>query len=406
MAVEQLESRLVAPLRQATNPDPVQTEAETGDIAVALLEELVRIPSPTGETQEAAEALVAWGREQGLYGGLTPTGSPWLSTAPKPFGALPGRHVLLYGHLDTVPGHIHVRVEPSPAGPVLWGRGTVDAKAPLSTFASVVSSLAHDKALLGNTTLTVIGAVDEEGDSETAFWLLDHIVRAPDVVLIGEPSGAHAITLGYKGRLLLEASVTRRVTHGGFPEDSAADALVTMLARFRRELDDAIAARDGDGLFAHETMKIRTLTTEGDGLNETATAFVDVRLPPGEDPIDFAALVGQAPERPEVAVIDSIPAHVATRHSPLVQAFNAALREEKVRPRHLYKTGTSDMNLLAPRWPGSWFLVYGPGDAHLDHTPFERIPLSELRTGVRILERALTTTLTEFRAPGRPGQTA
>ena len=35
------------------------------------------------------------------------------------------------------------------------------------------------------------------------------------------------------------------------------------------------------------------------------------------------------------------------------------------------------MNILAPAW-GCPALAYGPGDAALDHTPHEHMPLAEL----------------------------
>lgn len=365
---------------------------EAGALAERLLEALVRIPSPTGDTEAAAQALKAWGLEQGLHAGITPTGSPWLSTAEDPF-AVAGPHVLMYGHLDTVPGQIRVHVDETSEGPVLWGRGTVDAKGPLATFATVLLAMARDPDALGDVQLTVVGAVDEEGDSDTAFWVAKHMERAPSAVIIGEPSGAHAITLGYKGRILLDVAVTRDVTHGGYPEPSAADHLMHLISRIQSQLDDEMAAGDENGLFGNISMKTRSVTTMSTGLQDTANAFLDVRLPPGCDPDDFVARVRAEREAPDVTVRDALRAHVAPRHSPLVRAFNAALRAEGVRPRHLFKTGTSDMNVLGPRWPGTDFVVYGPGDAHLDHTPFERIALAELRTGVRVLHAAIAQTV-------------
>jgi LysW-gamma-L-lysine carboxypeptidase len=52
------------------------------------------------------------------------------------------------------------------------------------------------------------------------------------------------------------------------------------------------------------------------------------------------------------------------------------------------KTGTSDMNILAPIWrcPA---LAYGPGDSKLDHTPDEAIDLEEFERGVHVLTHAL-----------------
>jgi hypothetical protein len=186
--------------------------ARAGEEAVTLLQRLVRIPSPTGDTALATEDLVAWGKENGLHAGITPTGAPWLSTVSDPFAQdVPRPHVMLYGHLDTVPGEIPVRIEETAEGPVLWGRGTVDAKGPLAVFAALLHAYATRDPSASNPrdgrdapdardvpsapdaadapTLTVIGAVDEEGDSDTAFWTIGAMQgHPPDMVVIGEPS--------------------------------------------------------------------------------------------------------------------------------------------------------------------------------------------------------------------------
>ncbi len=51
------------------------------------------------------------------------------------------RTIVLLGHIDTVPGNIPVRIEAAPAGDVLFGRGSVDAKGPLATFVAAAARL-------------------------------------------------------------------------------------------------------------------------------------------------------------------------------------------------------------------------------------------------------------------------
>src|SRR5216683_6349839 len=62
------------------------------------------------------------------------------------------RHVVLLGHIDTVPGEIPVHVE----GDELVGRGAVDAKGPLAAFVAAAS-----QPVVG-VRVTVVGAVEEE----------------------------------------------------------------------------------------------------------------------------------------------------------------------------------------------------------------------------------------------------
>jgi LysW-gamma-L-lysine carboxypeptidase len=72
----------------------------------------------------------------------------------------------------------------------------------------------------------------------------------------------------------------------------------------------------------------------------------------------------------------------------VVRAFLTGIRDAGGTPRFKMKTGTSDMNILAPIW-NCPALAYGPGDSKLDHTPDEAIDLGEFQRGVEVLTTAL-----------------
>ena len=117
--------------------------------------------------------------------------------------------LMLLGHIDTVPGDIPVRIEETAAGPVLYGRGSVDAKGPLATFVAAAARVGHAWAVAHNVRVVVVGAVEEEAaTSKGARFIRDRFdgVQNPVPVacVIGEPSGWQRVTLGYKGRLLVE----------------------------------------------------------------------------------------------------------------------------------------------------------------------------------------------------------
>jgi LysW-gamma-L-lysine carboxypeptidase len=57
-------------------------------------------------------------------------------------------------------------------------------------------------------------------------------------------------------------------------------------------------------------------------------------------------------------------------------------------PRFVYKTGTADLNIVAPAWKCP-AVVYGPGDSALDHTPNEHIRLEDYRKAVDVLSATL-----------------
>ena len=79
---------------------------------------LVKIYSPSGNEQAAVEALVS--RMQILH--FTHAFADKAGNAVGVMGDGP-RQVVLLGHIDTVPGEIPVRVEPSPPTPPPVGEG-------------------------------------------------------------------------------------------------------------------------------------------------------------------------------------------------------------------------------------------------------------------------------------------
>ena len=83
----------------------------------------------------------------------------------------------------------------------------------------------------------------------------------------------------------------------------------------------------------------------------------------------------------------------APRDSVLSRAFRRAIRAQGQQPRFVTKTGTSDMNLVAPVW-NCPIVAYGPGDSALDHTPDEHIDLDKYLRAIDVL-----VNMTETLAP-------
>jgi LysW-gamma-L-lysine carboxypeptidase len=85
---------------------------------------------------------------------------------------------------------------------------------------------------------------------------------------------------------------------------------------------------------------------------------------------------------------DAIPAYRAEKNNPLVRAFLGGIRAAGGVPAFTLKTGTADMNIVAPVW-NCPAVAYGPGDSNLDHTPAEHILTSEYLRSIDVLAAAL-----------------
>jgi [amino group carrier protein]-lysine/ornithine hydrolase len=301
------------------------------------------------------------------------------------------RRVVALGHIDTAPGWWPVTRE----GHVVHGRGSVDAKGSLCALLCAAARL--PTALRARLTVQVIGAVEEErASSRGARHALEAYPR-PDLVIVGEPSGWDAFTLGYKGRLVAEIVVERPEGHSAAEEASA--AAVAALAWRTLESWAEGASAGAVGAFDAVQATLLGIASASDGLRQRAFARVAFRLPLGLDPADAAERI-ESTLAPLVARTGAVVrvgegerAYRGPRDGPLARALRVAIRAEGGVPRPLLKTGTSDMNVVAPTWDVP-MVAYGPGDASLDHTPHERIDLREYVRSIRVLERVFAALAT------------
>jgi [amino group carrier protein]-lysine/ornithine hydrolase len=336
---------------------------------IELLEEMLRIPSPSTQERALGQWLVSRLRAMGFAARRDEVGNvvAFWGSGPK--------EVMLLGHMDTVPGFIPVRRE----GDRLCGRGAVDAKGPLAAAIVAVARQPAGAACR----FTIVGAVEEEGSSRGARHLVNR--RAPDQLVILEPSGWDAVTLGYKGSLRVRYRLSQPMGHSAGPNESAADKAIAFV---RQVQDHADAQSNGRGSFERLDARILRFHADHDGFRDTAAMTVAFRLPMN---FDVPALQQQLEAWADGAELRFEYADAAVRaekNTPLVRAFLKGIRDAGGTPRFKMKTGTSDMNILAPIW-GCPTLAYGPGDSRLDHTPDEAIQIGEFERGVDVLTAAL-----------------
>lgn len=357
-------------------------KTDTG--AISLLTRLLEHYSPSREETGVASLLVETMTHLGF--------EAHLDSAGNAIGELGSgdRTVLLLGHMDTVAGYIPVRRE----GDRLYGRGAVDAKGPLATF---VMATARAGPLPG-LRVVVAGAVEEEAATSKGAY---HLLRGPrpDYVIIGEPGGWSRITLGYRGRLLVDYDVTCPMSHTAGPCQSAAE----VAANFWRDTE-ALGVKYNEtvkGIFGTLDPSLRRFNTAEMDFAQNAELTIGLRIPPG---IDIGALQQQIRGIAATGTVSFRGAEEpfrAPKNSPLTRAFLLAIRAQGGKPSFVLKTGTSDMNVVGPRWQCP-IVAYGPGDSSLDHTPGEHIEISEYLRGIAVLADALGRLAEEIGASESP----
>jgi predicted acetylornithine/succinylornithine family transaminase/N-acetyl-ornithine/N-acetyl-lysine deacetylase len=363
------------------------TELRPGDSVpdeVALLRNMLTIPSYSRQEGALAHYLVAEARRMGLHSYVDGAGNFIASTHENVESAQDEMQpVILLGHMDTVRGEIPVRIEDG----VLYGRGAVDAKGPLAAFLCAAARVAQHGSL--RRPVVIIGAVEEEAATSSGAHAVVERYR-PAACIIGEPSGSRAVTIGYKGRLLVEGHVTRPLSHSAGPLQSSSEVAAALWEYVRSHAADWNQEHAGDSAFAALLPSLRSINSEQDGLEERTHFVIGYRLPPGYDLAALRELLGRRAAEDDIRLSFSgeEEAFQTTRSTPVARAFIGALRATGVQPTFKYKTGTSDMNVVGPVW-GLNIVAYGPGDSRLDHTPQERIALDEYLHAISVLELAL-----------------
>lgn len=340
--------------------------------AESLLYDLVALPSPSTQERDAVRHLVAWMNANGYD-------QAFVDEAGNAVGIIGEgqREVVLLGHIDTFGGFPAPRID----GRLLYGRGSVDAKGPLAAFAVA----AAQAQLSPDLRLIVIGAVEEEASSSKGARFAATQYQ-PELCLIGEPSNWDRLTLGYKGRLLLDWRWQGEMAHSASDAQSAPERAV---AYWQRVQAHAAAFNEGrNSLFGRLDATLQRINSGDDGVCGWAEATIGFRLPPDSDPHELATTL-QPEADATVTAYGHEQAHVAPKDSHLSRVMRRAIREQGGKPRFVYKTGTADMNVVAPHWDCP-MLAYGPGDSALDHTPNEHIDLDEYGRAIAALTAALS----------------
>lgn len=362
--------------------------------AIELVRGLVAIPSLSRHEAAASAWLVEQMRTVGYD-------RAFVDAAGNAVGELgdasASRTIVLLGHIDTVPGNIPVRIE----NDLLFGRGSVDAKGPLATFAAGAARFGSAAAKAAGIRVVVVGAVEEEAaTSKGARFIASRFDGKTDAIpnacIIGEPSHWNRVTLGYKGRLLLDFTADQPMAHTAGPDASVASVVVDFWNWVTAHARGVNAGKDK--VFDQLSPSLRRfITATNEQMHDTVDGQFAWRLPVGFDAEQFMA------EIPAVAA--GLSANTTfdlkfrghekpwrgDRNNLLVRSFLAGLRsvEPSEKLGFVLKTGTSDMNVVGPVWQCP-IVAYGPGDSSLDHTPNEHLPIAEYWKAVNVIEQTLT----------------
>jgi [amino group carrier protein]-lysine/ornithine hydrolase len=339
-----------------------------------LLMNLVATPSPSQREYDAAHFLTRWMAAHGYD-------RAFIDEAGNAVGIIGQgeRDVLLLGHIDTFGGNPPVRLEER----LLYGRGAVDAKGALCTFAVAAARA----ALPPDVRLIVVGAVEEEASTSKGARFITSQYQ-PEMCIIGEPSNWDRITLGYKGRLVLSWQWEGGLGHSAGQAATPAERAFAYWQSVQAYVETFNEAKTR--VFDRLDTALQDLNTGHDGIHGWAAMTIGFRLPVGVEPKILWAALNVAPTDTGVTIqaYGMEHAFVGEKDTALSRALRGAIRAEGGTPAFVHKTGTSDMNIVGRVWHCP-IVAYGPGDSALDHTPDEHLDLDEYLRAIRVLQTAL-----------------
>lgn len=331
----------------------------------SLLREMLEIDSPSGGEAPLAQHILRRASAAGLPCHIDAVGNTHVEIG----SGTP--HLLLLGHMDTVSGTWPVKID----GDMISARGAVDAKGALATFLCGVARLAKAPPAR----VTVVGAVQEETFGSLGARHVRDLYR-PDAVIIGEPSGWDAVTIGYKGCSTIEYVVDTSVMHAAGVERPAVELATDVWYEVRSA---CVALSTGKSAFDAWLPRLLDISTQSNGLSQQTRLVIGIRTP-RDDADVLESILTSACRLGTYRYLERTPAALFPKDGVLPRCFRVAIRSQGGSPAVKVKTGTSDMNVVAETWDVP-MCAYGPGDAALDHTPHERLSLSEYQRSINVL---------------------
>ena len=390
--------------------------------AVRLLQQLVSVPSPTGEEGVVQEVVGRAFRERGLEVDRWEAGpeemGPYLDHVGEQEayegrpnvvgvrrGSGGGHSMLLNAHVDTVPAGDAAAWSRDPfggevEGDLLYGRGSCDMKGGLVTHLTALDALEAAGITLDGD-VTVAATVGEENGGLGALSTVLRGYRA-DAALITEPTRLRLVP-AQGGSLVFRLAVTGRSAHAAV-RDSGVSALEKFLPLFEalreleRERNASLAHPLYDGLANKVPINVGTVRAGNwaSTVPETFLAEGRVGLIPGEEVEPFkqqvterlASVADEDPwlreHPPEIEWFGGqfAPAEVPLE-APICEAVaHAHERVSGERPPIEGVPYGADMRLFI-RFGGMPCVMYGAGDVGHAHAPDEHLSITDLMTATK-----------------------
>ncbi len=343
---------------------------------IRTTQELIQIPSPTGEEREIGKYVKAELEAEGINAERDEVGNVYAVVGEGE------RSIMLNAHLDTVPPQGY---KEDPYGGIVKGNkiiglGASDCKSGVASMLEIARSV-NENELGGR--LILAFSVAEEGVlkgkkyPKGSMYAVERYSADGCVVL--EPTmynGVPRISGGCRGRMILEIDVKGKSAHSSRPK-SGKNAIEEAMKLVKRLKDHELLKGRYFGDALEETLSIVRIESNSPATNiipSLCSITVDYRTLPGREGVkeEIKRAVRDSGVKADVRIPYFSPGYVLDAKSRFLQIFYESVKRSfDMNPKLMVALGRADSEYFYRKEIPA--VIFGPGENDQCHKPDEYV---------------------------------
>ena len=386
-------------IRDSLGEEKSNMYIERGKKSIALLKEILAIPSVNGADNEGAvaEFIANYLKEKHIDAFVQQIDETHANIIAKLEGKS-SETVVWNGHLDTVPYGNTEEWNTDPSIPVekngrIYARGASDMKSGLAAMVYLLGEIG-ESGEKPEQTILFLGTCDEEKSGLGAEKILEEIdLSSGSLLLIGEPTGCK-LGVAQKGCIWAQLNISGKTSHGAYPEEgyNAVEYGMKIVCRIKKWVTE----------YEHRVLGTATaqvtMIQGGIAPNMTpdfAEILLDIRTVPGISAEDVEKKIKKICREEveetngevkfEVRIKNARRAIEIAEEERWLNEFKAYLKQNGAETEDIGINYFTDASILTKKESEIPVLLFGPGEPRLAHKPNEFVELEKYEKYIEIL---------------------
>lgn len=386
-------------IRDSLGEEKSNMYIERGKKSIALLKEILAIPSVNGADNEGAvaEFIANYLKEKHIDAFVQQIDETHANIIAKLEGKS-SETVVWNGHLDTVPYGNTEEWNTDPSIPVekngrIYARGASDMKSGLAAMVYLLGEIG-ESGEKPEQTILFLGTCDEEKSGLGAEKILEEIdLSCGSLLLIGEPTGCK-LGVAQKGCIWAQLNISGKTSHGAYPEEgyNAVEYGMKIVCRIKKWVTE----------YEHRVLGTATaqvtMIQGGIAPNMTpdfAEILLDIRTVPGISAEDVEKKIKKICREEveetngevkfEVRIKNARRAIEIAEEERWLKEFKAYLKQNGAETEEIGINYFTDASILTKKESEIPVLLFGPGEPRLAHKPNEFVELEKYEKYIEIL---------------------